>query len=189
MEKRNLLIMGGAIILALILMLIFPVKKITMEEAIIKTNKGDIKVALYHDKTPVTVENFVKLSQEGIYDDVKFHRVMKDFMIQTGDPQTKGEEGKDFVYTPDDSGLPIAGTGGPGYTFKDEFYPNLKHNIAGVLSMANSGPNTNGSQFFITHLPTPWLDGQHTVFGRVLEGQDVVDSIVQGDYIKKIVIK
>jgi len=171
-------------------MLIFPAKKITMEEAIIKTNKGDIKVALYHDQTPITVENFVKLAQDGFYDDVKFHRVIEDFMIQTGDPQTKGKDGKDFVYTPDGSGLPIAGTGGPGYTIQDEFRANLKHNIAGILSMANTGqPNTGGSQFFITHLPTPWLDNKHTIFGRVLEGQDVVDSIVQGDYIKKIVIK
>lgn len=189
MDKRNLLIGAVIIVLAVALMLIFPAKKITMEEAIIKTNKGDIKLALYHDKVPITVENFVKLSQSGFYDDVKFHRVIDNFMIQTGDPQTRGKEGKDFVYTPDGSGLPIAGTGGPGYTFQDEFHPNLKHNLAGILSMANSGPNTNGSQFFITHLPTPWLDGKHTVFGRVLEGQDIVDSIVQGDYIKKIVIK
>jgi|APSaa5957512622_1039677.scaffolds.fasta_scaffold06521_2 peptidyl-prolyl cis-trans isomerase B (cyclophilin B) len=189
MDKRNLLIMTGGILIALVLMLSFPVKKITMEEAIIKTNKGDIKVALFLNRVPVTVENFVKLAQDDVYNDVKFHRVMEDFMIQTGDPQTKGEEGKDFVYTPDNSGLPIAGTGGPGYTFEDEFHPNLKHNIAGILSMANSGPDTNGSQFFITHLPTPWLDGKHSVFGRVLEGQDVVDSIVQGDYIKKVVIK
>jgi len=181
--------MAGAIFIALVLMLIFPAKKITMEEAIIKTNKGDIKIALFLEKTPVTVENFVKLAQEGVYDDVKFHRVIKDFMIQTGDPQTKGKEGKDFVYNPDGSGLPVAGTGGPGYTFKDEIHPNLKHNIPGMVSMANSGPDTNGSQFFITTVPTPWLDGKHTIFGRVLEGQDVVDSIVQGDYIKKVIIK
>lgn len=181
--------MTAAIVVAIVLMLIFPANKITMEEAIIKTNKGDIKVALYYNEVPTTVENFVKLSQEGFYEDVKFHRVVEDFMIQTGDPQTKGEEGKDFVYKPDGSGLPIAGTGGPGYTFNDEFHPNLKHNIAGTLSMANSGPNTNGSQFFITHVPTPWLDGKHSVFGRVLEGQDVVNSIEQGDYIKKIIIK
>ncbi|MFA6307625.1 MAG: peptidylprolyl isomerase [Patescibacteria group bacterium] len=189
MDKKNLLIMTGVIFVALVLMLIFPANKITMEEAIIKTNKGDIKVALYYDKTPITVENFVKLAQEGFYDDIKFHRVIENFMIQTGDPQAKGEEGKDFVYVPNGSALPIAGTGGPGYTFQDEFHPNLRHNITGTLSMANSGPNTNGSQFFITHVPTPWLDDKHTVFGRVLEGQDVVNSIVQGDYIKKIVIK
>jgi peptidyl-prolyl cis-trans isomerase B (cyclophilin B) len=189
MEKRNLLIMFGLIFIVLILMLIFPANKITMEEAIIKTNKGDIKIILHHDKTPVTVENFVKLAQKGEYNNVKFHRVIEDFMIQTGDVQTKGEEGEDFVYTPDDSGLPIAGTGGPGYTFKDEFHPNLRHNVAGTVSMANSGPDTNGSQFFITHLPTPWLDDKHTVFGVVLDGQDVVDSIVRGDYIKKVIIK
>lgn len=189
MEKKNLLIMFGAVFVAIVLMLIFPAKKITMKEAIIKTNKGDIKVELYHDMVPMTVENFVRLSQDGTYDDVKFHRVVENFMIQTGDPQTKGEEGKDFVYKPDSSGLPIAGIGGTGHKFRDEFHPNLKHNMAGVLSMANSGPNTNDSQFFITHVPTPWLDGKHSVFGRVLEGQDVVNSIVQGDYIKKIVIK
>lgn len=170
-------------------MMAYPGRKITMEEAIIKTNKGDIKVALFYDKVPVTVENFVKLADKGFYDDVKFHRVIKDFMIQTGDPQTKGKAGKDFVYTPDDSGLPIAGTGGPGYTIADEFHPNLKHNGPGVLSMANTGPNTNGSQFFITHKATPWLDGKHTIFGRVIEGQDVVDKITQGDYIKKIIIR
>jgi len=176
-------------LVAIVMMLIFSDNKITMEEAIIKTNKGDIKVALYHDKTPLTVENFVKLSQDGFYNNVKFHRVIENFMIQTGDPQTKGKVGRDFSYTADGSGLPVAGTGGPGYTFKDEIHPNLRHNIPGVLSMANSGPDTNGSQFFITHVATPWLDGKHTIFGRVLEGQDVVDSIVQGDYIKKIVIK
>ena len=189
MEKRNLLIMFGAIFIVFILMLIFPANKITMKEAIIKTNKGDIKIRLHHDRVPVTVENFVKLSQEGLYNDVKFHRVIEDFMIQTGDPQTKGEEGKDFVYTPDDSDLPIAGTGGSGYKFKDEFHPNLKHNRPGVVSMANSGPDTNDSQFFITHVPAPWLDNKHTVFGVVLDGQDVVESIVQGDYIKKVIIK
>ena len=181
--------MSGAIFFVLLLMLIFPAKKMTMEEAIIKTNKGDIKISLYKEKVSATVENFVKLSQDGVYNDLKFHRVIEDFMIQTGDPQTKGEEGKDFVYEPDGSGLPIAGTGGPGYTFKDEFHPNLRHNLPGILSMANSGPNTNGSQFFITHVATPWLDDKHTVFGRVLEGQDVVDSIERGDYIKKIIIK
>lgn len=181
--------MAGAIFLAVVMMLIFPAKKITMEEAIIKTNKGDIKIALFHDKVPMTVENFVKLAQEGFYDGLKFHRVIENFMIQTGDPQTKGEEGKDFSYIPDGSNLPIAGTGGPGYTFKDELHPNLKHNMAGIVSMANSGPNTNGSQFFITHVPTPWLDGKHTIFAGVLEGQNVVDSIVQGDEIKKIIIK
>lgn len=189
MDKRNLLIMTGVILIALVLMLIFPANRITMEEAIIKTNKGNIKIALFHDRVPATVENFVKLSQKKFYEDVKFHRVIKDFMIQTGDPQSRGKEGEDFVYVPDGSDLPIAGTGGPGYTFPDEFHPNLRHNIPGMVSMANSGPDTNGSQFFITTVATPWLDDKHTIFARVLEGQDVVDSIEQGDYIKKIIIK
>lgn len=181
--------MFGAVLVSIVLMLIFPANKITMTKAIIKTNKGNIEIALFHDRVPVTVENFVKLATEGFYEDVKFHRVIEDFMIQTGDPQTRGEEGRDFVYEPDGSGLPIAGTGGPGYTFNDEFHPNLRHDGPGVVSMANSGANTNGSQFFITHVATPWLDNKHTVFGKVIDGQDVVDSIKRGDRIKKITIK
>ncbi|RJQ33950.1 peptidylprolyl isomerase [Candidatus Parcubacteria bacterium] len=156
--------------------------------ATIKTTKGDINIELYKGRVPHTVDNFVKLAKEGFYDDIYFHRVIENFMIQTGDPQAKGEVGVDFVYEPNGSGLPIAGTGGPGYKFADEFDPELKHDSSGVLSMANSGPNTNGSQFFITHVPTPWLDGKHSVFGKVTSGQDVVDSIVQGDKIESIII-
>ncbi|MBT6691512.1 peptidylprolyl isomerase [Candidatus Parcubacteria bacterium] len=157
-------------------------------DAIIKTNKGDIKIELHAGKTPKTVDNFVKLSKEGFYDGIYFHRVIPDFMIQTGDPQAKGTPGVDFSFERDGSGLPIAGTGGPGYKFADEFQPDLKHDVPGIVSMANSGPGTNGSQFFITHVATPWLDNMHTVFGRVLEGQDIVDSIVQGDKIEGIII-
>ena len=157
-------------------------------QATIKTTKGDINVELFGDKVPKTVENFVKLAKEGVYDGVYFHRVIPDFMIQTGDPQAKGEVGVDFVYEPDSSGLPIAGTGGPGYKFADEFHADLKHDGPGILSMANSGPNTNGSQFFITHLATPWLDNVHSIFGKVTSGQDIVDSIVQGDKIETIII-
>lgn len=160
----------------------------TTMNATIKTNKGDIAIELYAGKTPKTVDNFVKLSKEGVYDGIYFHRVIPDFMIQTGDPQAKGTPGVDFSYERDGSGLPIAGTGGPGYQFADEFAPDLKHDGPGTVSMANSGPNTNGSQFFITHVATPWLDGQHSVFGKVLEGQDVVDSIVQGDKIETVII-
>ena len=167
----------------------FLIQNNNMDTAIIKTNKGDIELELYPDKVPNTVENFVKLANEGFYDGVYFHRVIPDFMIQTGDPQAKGVEGQDFVYEPDGSGLPIAGTGGPDYKFADEFHPELKHDTPGILSMANSGPDTNGSQFFITHVPTPWLDGKHSVFGKVLVGQDIVDSIIRGDKIEKIIIK
>ncbi len=133
----------------------------------IKTNRGGIDLELYPEHAPVTVNNFVFLTNEGFYDGVEFHRVIANFMIQCGDPTGTGR-------------------GGPGYRFKDETYGNpLKHE-AGVLSMANAGPNTNGSQFFITHLPTPHLDGKHTVFGKVIEGMDVVNAIRQGDVMEKV---
>ena len=140
-----------------------------MTTATIATNRGDIRIELYEDKTPRTVANFVKLAKQGFYDGLKFHRVIADFMVQTGCPQGTG-------------------TGGPGYKFEDEFHTDLKHDGPGVLSMANAGPGTNGSQFFITHVPTPHLDGKHSVFGRVLEGQDIVDSIQQGDQMVKVTI-
>jgi peptidyl-prolyl cis-trans isomerase B (cyclophilin B) len=141
-----------------------------MKVATITTNRGDIKLELFEDKVPKTVANFEKLAKEGYYDGLKFHRVIEDFMIQTGCP--KG-----------------TGTGGPGYTFEDEFHPDLKHDKPGILSMANAGPNTNGSQFFITHVPTPWLDRKHSVFGRVIgDGQKVVDAIKQGDKMEKVTI-
>lgn len=157
-------------------------------QATIKTTKGDIGLELYGDKVPNTVANFKKLIEDGTYDGVYFHRVIEDFMIQTGDPQAKGEAGVDFAYEPNAQGLPIAGTGDAGYKFADEFHADLKHDSPGILSMANSGPNTNGSQFFITHVATPWLDGKHSVFGKVTSGMDVVNSIVQGDKIESIVI-
>ena len=141
-----------------------------MKTATIETSRGTITLELYDDKVPNTVANFVKLAEDGFYDGLKFHRVIDDFMVQTGCP--KG-----------------TGTGGPGYQFDDEFHPDLKHDGPGVLSMANAGTNTNGSQFFITHVKTPWLDGKHSVFGRVTDGQDVVDSIRQGDVMKKVTIQ
>lgn len=158
---------------------------------VMKTNKGDIELELYKDKAPVTVDNFLKLINDGFYKNIKFHRVMENFMIQTGDPNTRGVEGKDFVYdqNKNPNNLPIAGTGGPGYKFKDEFDSSLKFDKPGVLAMANSGPNTNGSQIFITHVPTDWLNGKHTIFGQVTNGQDVVNSIKQGDYIIDITLK
>ncbi len=132
----------------------------------LETTKGTIELALTPDKTPVTVANFVNLVQRGYYDGIKFHRVIPDFMIQGGDPDGRG-------------------TGGPGYEFEDEFVDSLRHTGPGILSMANRGPRTNGSQFFITHVATPWLDGKHTVFGKVTKGQDVVNAIQQGDQIVK----
>jgi peptidyl-prolyl cis-trans isomerase B (cyclophilin B) len=133
------------------------------------TDRGTIRVELAADKAPLTVANFVNLAQRGFYDGLKFHRVINDFMIQGGCPQGTG-------------------TGGPGYRFEDEANNGLRHE-RGVLSMANAGPNTNGSQFFITHVATPWLDGKHTVFGKVIEGLDVVDAIKQGDVIKSLKIE
>jgi peptidyl-prolyl cis-trans isomerase B (cyclophilin B) len=141
-----------------------------MKVATLKTNKGDIRIELFADKTPKTVANFETLIGKGFYDGLKFHRVIDNFMIQGGCP--KG-----------------TGTGDPGYKFDDEFHKDLKHDGPGVLSMANSGPNSNGSQFFITHIATPWLDGKHTVFGRVLgDGQKVVNAIKQGDKIEKATV-
>ncbi|MDR3283716.1 MAG: peptidylprolyl isomerase [Treponema sp.] len=145
--------------------------------AIIQTTRGDIVLELFYQQTPLTAINFVGLAEgtldaakgKHFYDGLKFHRVIADFMVQGGDPKGNG-------------------SGGPGYQFPDEFVPSLKHDKPGMLSMANSGPGTNGSQFFITHVPTPWLDGHHTVFGQVIKGQDVVNTIQQGDEIKKIEI-
>lgn len=140
-----------------------------MKTATIETNKGIIHIELFSDKTPKTVANFEKLAQSGFYNGLKFHRVLADFMVQTGCPQGNG-------------------MGGPGYKFADEFHPDLRHSGPGILSMANSGPNTNGSQFFITHVATPWLDGKHSVFGKVTSGQDVVDAIRQGDVMTKVTV-
>jgi peptidyl-prolyl cis-trans isomerase B (cyclophilin B) len=138
-----------------------------MKVAVIETNKGTIRAQLHDDKVPKTVANFEKLANSGFYNGLKFHRVIADFMIQTGCPEGTGR-------------------GGPGYKFADEFHKDLKHSGPGILSMANSGANTNGSQFFITHVATPWLDGKHSVFGKVLEGQEVVDAIKQGDKMEKV---
>jgi peptidyl-prolyl cis-trans isomerase B (cyclophilin B) len=137
--------------------------------ATIETSRGTIKLKLHADKAPKTVENFEKLAAKGFYNGLKFHRVINDFMIQTGCPQGTG-------------------TGGPGYKFADEFHKDLKHSGPGVLSMANAGPNTNGSQFFITHVATPHLDGKHSVFGQVIEGQNVVNAIKQGDVMKSVTV-
>jgi peptidyl-prolyl cis-trans isomerase B (cyclophilin B) len=141
-------------------------------KATISTAKGDIRLSLFPDEAPLTVLNFVNLSKRGFYDGLTFHRVIPDFMIQGGCPNGDGR-------------------GGPGYRFKDEFSADLRHSEPGVLSMANAGPGTNGSQFFITHVATPWLDGKHTIFGRVVDEQDqkVVNSIAAGDKIDSIVIE
>lgn len=145
------------------------------------TSKGEVLVNLEYEKVPGTVGNFVALAEGNLeneaipqgkpyYDGLKFHRVISDFMVQGGDPAGTG-------------------AGGPGYQFDDEFHPDLKHDAPGVLSMANAGAGTNGSQFFITHVATPWLDGKHTVFGKVIEGQEVVDTIEQGDTLDKLTIE
>ena len=134
-----------------------------------ETDRGAVRVELYPEKAPLTVANFVNLAKRGFYDGLNFHRVIKDFMIQGGCPQGTG-------------------TGGPGYKFEDEANNGVRHE-RGVLSMANAGPNTNGSQFFITHVATPWLDGKHTVFGKVVDGMDVVDKVAQGDKIQSVKIE
>ena len=138
--------------------------------AVITTTKGDIHVTLYPAEAPVTVANFVNLAQRGYYDGLKFHRVIANFMIQGGDPTGTG-------------------SGGPGYRFADEFHRLRRHTSAGTMSMANSGPGTNGSQFFITHGPTTHLDDKHTIFGKVSSGQDVVDAIAQDDVMTTLVIE
>lgn len=135
----------------------------------IQTARGSILIQLHAEQTPKTVANFANLAQRGYYNGLNFHRVIANFMVQGGCPQG-------------------VGSGGPGYKFGDEIVATLKHNKAGILSMANAGPGTNGSQFFITHEPTPWLDGKHTVFGEVLSGQDIVNAIRQGERINEISI-
>jgi peptidyl-prolyl cis-trans isomerase B (cyclophilin B) len=137
--------------------------------ATFKTSKGVIEIDLTPEKTPISVLNFVNLADRGYYNGLSFHRVIANFMIQGGDPVGNG-------------------TGGPGYNFKDEFDDSLRHDKPGMLSMANAGPGTNGSQFFITHVATPWLDGKHSIFGQVTSGQEVVDAIAQGDKIDSITI-
>lgn len=131
-------------------------------QATFHTDKGDIVVRLFADLVPHTVNNFVFLAREGYYNNTIFHRVIKDFMVQGGDPTASGR-------------------GGPGYHFADEFVPSLRHNKPGILSMANAGPGTNGSQFFLTHVATPWLDNKHTVFGEITSGMDVLLSIPERD--------
>jgi peptidyl-prolyl cis-trans isomerase B (cyclophilin B) len=140
--------------------------------AVIETDKGTIRLRLFAEQTPITVGNFVNLARRGYYNNLKFHRVIPDFMIQGGCPEGDGR-------------------GEPGYKFQDEFVKELRHDKPGIFSMANSGPGTNGSQFFITHVATPWLDGKHTVFGEVASqiDQDVVNQIAQGDKIRSVLIE
>ncbi len=135
----------------------------------LETSKGDIVVELFAKDAPITVNNFVFLARDEFYNGTVFHRVINDFMIQGGDPTGTGR-------------------GGPGYRFEDETNGNPNRHERGVLSMANAGPGTNGSQFFITHVKTDWLDGKHTVFGKVLSGQDVVDAVKQGDTLNSVTI-
>jgi peptidyl-prolyl cis-trans isomerase A (cyclophilin A) len=147
-----------------------------MTTAVFETNKGNFEIELFTDKAPITTKNFIDLANKGFYNGLIFHRVIDGFMMQGGDPDGDG-------------------SGGPGYTIQDEFHPDLKHDSEGILSMANRGPNTGGSQFFITLAATPWLDGKHAIFGKVIDGMDVVKEIekvstnVQDKPIKDVVIK
>lgn len=136
---------------------------------ILKTSRGDIEGTIFASKVPITAANFLNLAKSGFYNGITFHRVIPDFMIQGGDPTGTG-------------------SGGPGYRFPDEIKKDLKHSKPGIFSMANAGPNTNGSQFFITHVPTSWLDGKHAVFGEVTKGQDIVNAVEKGDTIASIEI-
>jgi peptidyl-prolyl cis-trans isomerase B (cyclophilin B) len=140
---------------------------ITDVRIVVKTDKGDIEAVIYASKVPMTAANFLNLAKRGYYDGLTFHRVIPDFMIQGGDPRGNG-------------------TGGPGYQFADEFDKTLRHSKPGIFSMANAGPGTNGSQFFITHVATPWLDGKHSVFGAVTKGLTTVNAIAKGDKILKV---
>lgn len=168
-------------IFLLLVISIFLVGCSNMKTAVIETNMGTMEIELFTEKAPITTKNFIDLANKGFYDNLIFHRVIKDFMIQGGDP--KG-----------------TGVGGPGYTIKDEFHKDLKHDSAGILSMANAGPNTGGSQFFITLAATSWLDNKHAVFGKVIKGTDVLQKIgsvkvgandrpIEKVVIKKITIK
>lgn len=143
----------------------------TIQDVVVtmKTSRGDVKLKLFATKTPLTVANFLFLANKGYYSNVPFHRIIPNFMAQGGDPTGTGR-------------------GGPGYRFADEFHPDLKHDKPGVLSMANAGPGTNGSQFFITHVATPWLDGKHSVFGQVIAGMDVVNALRNGDKILAVTV-
>ena len=172
--------MKGVVLLLLVLC-IFLVGCSNMKTAVMETNMGTMEIELYTDKAPITTKNFIDLANKGFYNGLIFHRVIDNFMIQGGDP--KGD-----------------GTGGPGYKIKDEFHPDLKHSSAGILSMANSGPNSGGSQFFITLIPTSWLDNKHAVFGKVVKGEDVLikigdvktdvrDKPLEDVIIKKVTIK
>jgi peptidyl-prolyl cis-trans isomerase B (cyclophilin B) len=173
MNRSSFLRIAGALALAAIPLTsqaAEPTKPVNDIHIILHTTKGDIEGTIFASKVPMTAANFLNLAKKGYYNGITFHRVIPDFMIQGGDPTGTG-------------------TGGPGYRFPDEFNPTLKHNKPGIFSMANAGPGTNGSQFFITHVPTPHLDGRHSVFGEVTKGQDVVNKIEKGDKITGIDIK
>jgi cyclophilin family peptidyl-prolyl cis-trans isomerase len=152
-----------AFILALLIGCALPM---TNTNITIETNQGNMEFELFDDKAPITTANFKKLIEKDFYDGVRFHRVIKNFMIQTGDPLSKDIANKN-----------LWGTGGPGYSIQDEFSPQLRHDKKGLLSMANSGPNTGGSQFFITLVPTPWLNDKHAIFGQLTKGEDVLAKI------------